>query len=112
VRSVKPPPDFFNRADRFSFKDAIALVFVGLYGYTAIRAMSDPYPLEILKVMTAPVGIILGGYFVQESASYWMRRSQYGNIPPPGMYGGYGYSPYQQPFNEGVYYGERDSFSP
>lgn len=76
--------NFFSRPYEFSFKDFLAAGFCGVFLYFCYRALSGgeaANALELVKTLVPLIGIILGGYFVQESASIWLNRTQ-GAVPP------------------------------
>ena len=68
--------DFFNQPNAFSFKDLLAMIFSGSFLYYCYCALVSVQALELVKVMTPLIGIILGGYFVQESARTYFERAQ------------------------------------
>lgn len=68
--------EFFSRPHDFSFKDLLAIMFSGPFLYFCFIAMRSETALELVKALIAPIGIILGGYFVQESARMYFDRSQ------------------------------------
>lgn len=65
---------FFSRPDRFSFKDALAILFVSAFLFFCWRALNSRQALELVDALVSLVGIILGGYFVQEGASMYFNR--------------------------------------
>lgn len=67
---------FFSRPHDFSFKDLLAIVFSGSFLYYCFRALSSGEAMDLVKALIPLIGIILGGYFVQESASAYFQRSQ------------------------------------
>ncbi|MFZ5687863.1 MAG: hypothetical protein ACOY9Y_06685 [Bacillota bacterium] len=67
---------FFSRPHEFSFKDLLAIVFSGSFLYFCLKATGSKEALAVVQSLVPLVGIILGGYFVQESAAMWMQRSQ------------------------------------
>lgn len=68
--------EFFSRPHDFSFKDLLAILFSVPFLYFCFVAMHSETALELVKALIAPIGIILGGYFVQESARMYFDRSQ------------------------------------
>ncbi|HHY67366.1 MAG TPA: hypothetical protein GX517_09255 [Alicyclobacillus sp.] len=62
------------------------MVFSGTFLYFCWRAVGNRDALAVVQTLVPLVGIILGGYFVQESAAMWFMRSQ--GMQPP-YYGGY-----------------------
>jgi len=87
-------PSFWSRPFELSFKDVLATVFSGTFLFFSWKALSSRDALAVVQALVPLVGIILGGYFVQESAAIWLMRSQ-GVQQPYGGYSGYGY--YQPP---------------
>lgn len=69
-------PSFWSRPLDLSFKDVLAITFSGTFLYFAWHAMSNKDALAVVQTLVPLVGIILGGYFVQESATIWLNRSQ------------------------------------
>jgi hypothetical protein len=67
---------FFNSPYNFSFKDLIAAVFIGSFLYFCWKASDNSQALELVQSLVSLVGIILGGYFVQEGAAMYFQRSQ------------------------------------
>lgn len=68
--------DFFSRPHDFSFKDLLAIVIIFPFLYYCHRALTSEQALELVKTLIPPIGIILGGYFVHESARVYFDRSQ------------------------------------
>lgn len=69
-------PSFWSRPFELSFKDVLAMVFSGTFLYFCWHAMSSKDALAVVQALIPLMGIILGGYFVQESATIWFQRSQ------------------------------------
>lgn len=67
---------FFSRPYEFSFKDLLAACFCGVFLYFGWQAMRNEQALAVVQALVPLIGIILGGYFVQESATIWLQRSQ------------------------------------
>jgi len=67
---------FFSRPHEFSFKDALAILIILPFIYYCYCALKSNQALELVKALIAPIGIILGGYFVQESAQVYFDRTQ------------------------------------
>jgi len=72
--------DFFSRPYEFSFKDFLAAIFCGVFLYFGWQALSSEQALAVVQAFVPLVGIILGGYFVQESATIWFNRTQSKNV--------------------------------
>lgn len=72
-------PSFWSRPLEISFKDVLAIAFSGTFLYFCWKAMSSKDALAVVQTLIPLMGIILGGYFVQESATIWFNRSQ--NVP-------------------------------
>jgi len=75
---------FFNRPHEFSFKDLLAAGFCGIFLYFCYRALNGAeagVAIELVKTLVPLIGIILGGYFVQESATIWLNRTQGVSLP-------------------------------
>lgn len=68
--------DFFSRPHEFSFKDLLAVGFSGTFLFFCYRALSSKDALAVVQTLVPLLGIILGGYFVQESATIWFNRTQ------------------------------------
>jgi hypothetical protein len=68
--------NFFSRPYEFSFKDLLAAVFCGVFLYFGWQALKSESALAVVQTLVPLLGIILGGYFVQESATIWLNRSQ------------------------------------
>jgi len=68
--------DFFSRPLEFSFKDLLALGFSGTFLFFCWRALENESALAVVQTLVPLLGIILGGYFVQESATIWLNRTQ------------------------------------
>ncbi|MGB9846560.1 MAG: hypothetical protein ACPLRH_03530 [Desulfotomaculales bacterium] len=68
--------DFFSRPYEFSFKDLLAAVFCGTFLYFGWQALRSEQALAVVNAFIPLIGIILGGYFVQEASSIWFNRSQ------------------------------------
>lgn len=84
-------PSFWGRPFEISFKDVLAIVFSGTFLYFCYAALHSKDALALVQTLIPPISIILGGYFVQESAAIWFQRSQ-------------GVSPYQQSYGQyGLY---------
>lgn len=69
-------PSFWSRPFELSFKDVLAIIFTGTFLYFCYVALRDKNALALVQVLIPLIGIILGGYFVQESATIWFQRSQ------------------------------------
>lgn len=67
---------FFNSPYNFSFKDLIATVFITAFLVFCWKALNSSQALDLVKSLVSLVGIILGGYFVQEGAAMYFERSQ------------------------------------
>jgi len=81
---------FFSRPLEISFKDVLAIAFSGTFLYFCWKAIDSKDALAVVQVLVPLLGIILGGYFVQESAALWFQRSQgiqqqYGTGYTPGQ---------------------------
>lgn len=63
---------FYNRPDRFSFKDVLAIAFSGAFLWFCWKALKSEDALQLVKTLVPLIGIILGGYFGQEMASTWV----------------------------------------
>ncbi|MGB9825557.1 MAG: hypothetical protein ACPLRU_02680, partial [Desulfofundulus sp.] len=59
------------------------------------RALGNRDALAVVQALVPLIGIILGGYFVQESAAMWFYRSQGMQQYP--YYGGYSSGVYTPP---------------
>lgn len=68
--------NFFSRPYEFSFKDLLAAAFCGVFLYFGWQALGNEQALAVVQALVPLIGIILGGYFVQESATIWFNRSQ------------------------------------
>ncbi|MCL6611166.1 MAG: hypothetical protein K6T66_06475 [Peptococcaceae bacterium] len=68
--------NFFSRPYEFSFKDLLAVGFSGTFLFFCWKALSSKDALAVVQTLVPLLGIILGGYFVQESATIWFNRSQ------------------------------------
>lgn len=68
--------NFFSRPYEFSFKDFLAAGFCGVFLYFGWQALSSEQALAVVQAFVPLIGIILGGYFVQESATIWLNRTQ------------------------------------
>ena len=66
----------FNNPWQFSFKGVLAIMFTGTFLYFCYRALINKDALALVQTMIPLIGIILGGYFVQEGAAMWLTRSQ------------------------------------
>lgn len=84
--------NFFSRPYEFSFKDLLAVGFSGTFLFFCWRALNNKDALAVVQTLVPLLGIILGGYFVQESAAMWFQRSQ-------------GINPYQQGYSQYGLYG-------
>lgn len=87
---------FWSRPFEISFKDVLAIVFSLTFLYFCTRALHDKTALALVETLIPLIGIILGGYFVQEAgagvAQLWFNRTQRGkrcgegtsdpNLPP------------------------------
>lgn len=72
-------PSFWSRPFELSFKDILAIAFSGTFLYFAWHAMTSKDALTVVQTLIPLMSIILGGYFVQESAAIattWFQRSQ------------------------------------
>ncbi len=69
-------PSFWSRPFELSFKDVLAIAFSSTFLYFCWHAMSSKDALAVVQTLIPLMGIILGGYFVQESATIWFQRSQ------------------------------------
>lgn len=67
---------FWSRPFEMSFKDVLAIVFSGTFLYFAWCALRSEQALAVVQALIPLIGIILGGYFVQESATIWLNRTQ------------------------------------
>lgn len=67
---------FFNDPYKCSFKDLVAAVSFGSFLIFCWKALNSSQVLGLVKVLTSLIGIILGGYFVQEGAAMYFQRSQ------------------------------------
>jgi len=88
--------NFFSRPYEFSFKDLLATGFCSVFLYFCYKALGSQDALGLVKALVPLIGIILGGYFVQESASIWFNRTQ-GPQAPPTSYQSYPYSYSESP---------------
>ena len=79
--------NFFNQPYRFSFKDLIAAVFIGSFLYFCWRALGSKQALELVKTMVSLIGVVLGGYFLQEGAAMYLYRNQRTRINQQPYYG-------------------------
>lgn len=68
--------NFFSRPYEFSFKDLLAVGFSGTFLFFAWKALGSKDALAVVQTLIPLMGIILGGYFVQEASSIWLNRSQ------------------------------------
>jgi len=68
--------NFFSRPYEVSFKDLLAAGFCGVFLYFGWQALSSEQALAVVQAFVPLIGIILGGYFVQESATIWLNRTQ------------------------------------
>lgn len=68
--------DFFSRPFEFSFKDLLAVGFSGTFLFFCWRALESESALAVVQTLVPLLGIILGGYFVQEASTIWFNRSQ------------------------------------
>ena len=73
---MKSMKDFFSRPFEFSFKDLLAISFSGTFLYLSWQALNNENALAVVQTLIPVISIILGGYFVQESATIWFNRSQ------------------------------------
>jgi ABC-type enterochelin transport system permease subunit len=71
---------FFNEPDHFSFKDVLAIAFAGAFLFFSYKALTSKDALVLVQTLVPLIGIILGGYFVQESAAQWLNKSN--NVQP------------------------------
>lgn len=78
---MSPMKNFFGRPYEFSFKDLLAAMFCGVFLYFGWQALESEQALAVVQALVPLIGIILGGYFVQESATIWFNRSQ--EVEPP-----------------------------
>jgi len=85
---------FWSRPNELSFKDVLAVMFSGTFLFFAWEAVKNKEALAVVQALVPLIGIILGGYFVQESAAMWFMRSQ--GVQNP-YYNPYGYDYYTQP---------------
>jgi ABC-type enterochelin transport system permease subunit len=69
-------PSFWSRPFELSFKDVLAIIFSGTFLFFAWKALGSRDALAVVQALVPLVGIILGGYFVQESATVWFQHSQ------------------------------------
>lgn len=83
---------FWSRPFELSFKDVLAIAFSGTFLFFAWKALSSRDALAVVQALVPLVGIILGGYFVQESAAIWLMRSQGIQQPYSGYYGTHSYN--------------------
>ena len=67
---------FFNRLNSFSFKDLLAVVFSGSFLFFGYQALESTQALDLVQTLVPLIGVILGGYFVQEGAAMYFNRSQ------------------------------------
>jgi len=79
--------NFFNQPYKFSFKDMVALMFIGAFLFFCLKALHDNQVLELVKTLVSLIGIILGGYFVQEGASMYFTRNLGTNTTQQQYYG-------------------------
>lgn len=76
--------EFFNSPYNFSFKDLVAGVFIGSFLFFCWKSLNSSQALELVQSLVSLIGIILGGYFVQEGAAMYFQRTQDpGTTPPP-----------------------------
>ena len=69
--------DFFNRPWNFSFKDILAIAFSSIFLFVCILAcFRKDNALSVLQTLVPVIGIVLGGYFLQEGAAMYFLRSQ------------------------------------
>jgi len=86
-------PSFWSRPFELSFKDVLATIFSSTFLFFSWKALGDHDALAVVQALVPLIGIILGGYFVQESAAIWLMRSQgMQQYPYYGSYNTYGYS--------------------
>lgn len=93
---------FWSRPEEFSFKDLLAASFCGVFLYFSYRALNNSQALELVKVLVPLIGVILGGYFFQESAAMCFYRSQGGQQQYPRVYYGSYYMPLETPLETPV----------
>jgi len=67
---------FWSRPLELSFKDVLAVAFSGTFLFFCWRATGNKDALAVVQTLVPLLGIILGGYFVQESATIWLSRTQ------------------------------------
>ncbi|ABB15359.1 hypothetical protein [Carboxydothermus hydrogenoformans] len=67
---------FWSRPNELSFKDVLAVMFSGTFLYFSWEATKNQQALQVIQTLVPLLGIILGGYFVQESAAMWLTKSQ------------------------------------
>lgn len=72
---------FFSRPYEFSFKDLLVAVFCGTFLYFGWQALKSEQALAVVNAFVPLVGIIMGGYFVQETSTIWFNRSQGITLP-------------------------------
>lgn len=65
---------FFNRLDKFSFKDSIAIAFIGIFFYFCFERDT-----AMVSALLPPIMLILGAYFAQEGYSGYLDRKIGGN---------------------------------
>jgi len=85
---------FFNQPWQISFKDILAIAFSSTFLFVCVLAcFGKDNALAVLQALVPVIGIVLGGYFLQEGAAMYFMRSQ-GMNNNYGGYGGYGYNNY------------------
>lgn len=79
---------FFNHPWQISFKDVLAIAFSGTFLFFCWCATGNKDALAVVQALVPLIGIVLGGYFVQEGAAMWFYKSQ--GMQAGSNYGNYG----------------------
>lgn len=59
--------NFFNRLNKFSFKDSIAIAFFGVFFYFCFDRN-----VTMVSTLLPPIMLILGAYFAQEGYTHYL----------------------------------------
>jgi hypothetical protein len=101
---MKEMKGFFNQPWRFSFKDILAIAFSSIFLFVCILAcFGKDNALSVLQTLVPVIGIVLGGYFLQEGAAMYFLRSQGYSTSGYNSYSSYdGYNTYGTNYNTQV----------